>query len=69
MSEHPTPKFPELEAEVSPYADKPMGVTAFVRRTLQKAGHREEAAEFTRRAFQASEETLLDLAREYITIR
>ena len=64
-----TPRFPEISAELSAYYDKPIGFTAAVRRALQRAGHRDEAKEFTEKAFAASSaEEVLAIAREYINV-
>ena len=64
-----TPRFPEITAELSPYADKPVGFTAAVRRALQKAGHRDAAKEFTQKAFAASDsDEVLAIARQYINV-
>lgn len=63
-----TPRFPHLEVEIRPYLDKPMAVMAMVRRALQKAGHSREAGQFTEEALASDPESLLEVAKGYVSV-
>ncbi|MCH9647121.1 MAG: hypothetical protein K0U98_02715 [Deltaproteobacteria bacterium] len=62
------PLFPSIVLSLREHIDKPVGLIAYVRRNLQKAGHGEAALKFTEEAFAAEPEEILGVASRYVTI-
>ncbi len=61
-------RFPDITVALIEQAGKPVAQISMVRRALQKAGHSQVAREFTDLAFDAEEDEILDLARQFVTV-
>ena len=62
-------RFPEITVALLEQTGKPMAQISLVRQALQRAGHNDEAHEFTNLAFETEEAALIiDLARQYVTV-
>jgi hypothetical protein len=61
-------QFPDITVALLEQTGKPIAQISLVRQALQKAGHANEAREFTELAFETEEAALLELARRYVTV-
>ena len=61
-------RYPDIAVALYEQTGKPVAQIALVRQALQKAGHDDEAREFTNLAFASDEDALINLARLYVTV-